>query len=244
MKKFICLTFILTTLMTLIFSINVQAAVEQPISFLQGDSEWGSELYTVTGSQSQTIATSGCGPTSMAMVLNYYVDDSITPIQTAIYAVENHHRTSGNGTSWGYFGEMANEYDLEFVQTASSVEALEWMNTQEDPLIICSMGPGLWTKQGHFIVLWDIENGIAHINDPASTSQPRTENSYEYMASQCKQYFCFNKPLPKEEPTQEVSIMALDKSSSEILSIIKNEIEEEKVLSQLLPFNKNNSYLF
>ena len=114
------------------------------------------------------------------------------------------------------------------------------------------MGPGLWTKQGHFIVLWDIENGIAHINDPASTNQPRTENSYEYMASQCKQYFCFNKPLPKEEPepTQEVivepSIMALDQSSLETLSIIKNEIEEEeeKVFSQLLPFNKNNSYLF
>ena len=118
------------------------------------------------------------------------------------------------------------------------------MNTQEDPLIICSMGPGLWTKQGHFIVLWDIENGIAHINDPASTNQPRTENSYEYMAYQCKQYFCFNKPLTKEEPTQEVSIMALDKSSSETLSIIKNEIEEEKVFLQLLPFNKNNSYLF
>ena len=110
------------------------------------------------------------------------------------------------------------------------------------------MGPGLWTKQGHFIVLWDIENGIAHINDPASTSQPRTENSYKYMASQCKQYFCFNKPLAKEEPTQEISaepsIMALDKSSSETLSIIKNEIEEEKVFLQLLPFNKNNSYLF
>ena len=122
------------------------------------------------------------------------------------------------------------------------------MNTQEDPLIICSMGPGLWTKQGHFIVLWDIENGIAHINDPASTSQPRTENSYKYMASQCKQYFCFNRPLPKEEPTQEVSvessIMTLDKSSLETLSIIKNEIEEDKVFAQLLPFNKNNSYLF
>ena len=115
MKKFICLTFILTTLMTLIFSINVQAAVEQPISFLQDDSEWGSKLYTVTGSRSQTIATSGCGPTSMAMVLNYYVDDSITPIQTAIYDLDNHHRTSSNGTSWSDFGEMANEYELEFI---------------------------------------------------------------------------------------------------------------------------------
>ena len=80
MKKFICLTFILTTLMTLMFSINVQAAVEQPISFLQDDNEWGFESYSVIGSQSQTIATSGCGPTSMAMVLNYYIDESITPI--------------------------------------------------------------------------------------------------------------------------------------------------------------------
>jgi hypothetical protein len=73
------------------------------------------------------------------------------------------------------------------------------MNTQEDPLVICSMGPGLWTSAGHFILLWDVEDGIAHINDPASTKQSRTENSYNYMASQCRQYFCFNKkPLSQE----------------------------------------------
>lgn len=93
---------------------------------------------------------------------------------------------------------MANEYDLEFLQTASSVEALEWMNTQEDPLVICAMGPGLWTREGHYIVLWDVENEKAYINDPNSTEIRKTENSYKYMASQCKQYFCFNKqPLPQ-----------------------------------------------
>lgn len=80
MKKFIYLTFILTTLMTLMFTISAQAAVEQPISFLQDDTEWGSESYSIVGSQSQTIATSGCGPTSMAMVLNYYIDETITPL--------------------------------------------------------------------------------------------------------------------------------------------------------------------
>ena len=80
MKKFIYLTFILTTLMTLMFTFSAQAAVEQPISFLQDDSEWGSESYSIVGNRSQTIATSGCGPTSMAMVLNYYIDDSITPL--------------------------------------------------------------------------------------------------------------------------------------------------------------------
>ena len=193
MKKFICVTFILTTLMTLICGINAQAAVEQPISFLQDDSKWGSESYSIVGSRSQTIATSGCGPTSMAMVLNYYVDDSITPIQTSIFALANNHRTRYDGTSWGYFEDMANEYDLEFLQTASSVEALEWMNEKEDPLVICSMGRGLWTSEGHYILLWNVDNNIAHINDPASTNKKRTENSYKLMASQCKQYFCFNK---------------------------------------------------
>lgn len=204
MKKFISLTFILTTLMTLICGINAQAAVEQPISFLQDDSEWGFESYSIIGSQSQTIATSGCGPTSMAMVLNYYVDNSITPLQTSVYAMENNHRTRYDGTSWLYFKDMANEYDLEFLQTASSVEALEWMNTQEDPLIVCSMGPGLWTTEGHFILLWDIDNGIAYINDPNSTKETRIKNSYKLMSSQCDQYFCFNKkPLLMEENIKE-----------------------------------------
>ena len=189
MKKFISLTFIL---ITFVCGINAQAATNQPISFLQDDTEWGFESYSIVGSRSQTIATSGCGPTSMAMVLNYYIDESITPIQTSIYAMENNHRTRYDGTSWGYFNEMADEYDLEFLQTASSVEALEWMNTQEDPLVICSMGPGLWTTQGHYIVLWDVDDGIAYINDPASTDKLRTKNLYKTMASQCKQYFCFN----------------------------------------------------
>ena len=194
MKKIISLFFIL---IILIFSLNISimASVEQPISFLQDDTEWGSESYSIVGSQSQTIATSGCGPTSMAMVLNYYIDESITPLQTSIFALKNNHRTRYDGTSWTYFEDMANEYDLEFLQTASSVEALEWMNNSDDPLIICSMGPGLWTTEGHFIVLWDVEDGIAYINDPASTESLRTENSYDYMASQCMQYFCFDKPF-------------------------------------------------
>jgi uncharacterized protein YvpB len=227
MKKFIYVTFILTTfLCNLIFA---QAAVEQPISFLQDDTEWGSESYSVIGSRSQTIATSGCGPTSMAMVLNYYVDDTITPLQTSIFALENNHRTRYDGTSWAYFEDMANEYDLEFLQTASSVEALEWMKTQEDPLVICSMGPGLWTSAGHFILLWDVEDGIAYINDPASTKTSRTENSYNYMASQCRQYFCFNK---ETLPTHFQSLIA----------IFKQKISYQPEL--VFDFFKQNKYLY
>lgn len=179
----------------LLCNANVYAATERPISFMQNDSRWGSESYSITGNRSQTIGTSGCGPTSMAMVLNYYIDDNITPLDTTEYALENNHRTYGNGTSWAYFGDVACEYDLDFLQTASSTEALKWMQTRENSLIICSMERGLWTSQGHFILLWNVENGVAYINDPASTKSARNENSYDYMASQCVQYFCFDKPL-------------------------------------------------
>ena len=130
----------------------------------------------------------------MAMVLNYYIDNSITPLQTAMYAMHNNHRTSYDGTSWTFFEDMANEYDLEFFQTASSSGALDWIQDKEDALIICSMRPGLWTNVGHFILVWSVdENGTVYINDPNSTEEQKTVNSYDYMASQCKQYFCFNK---------------------------------------------------
>lgn len=140
----------------------------------------------------------------MAMAVNYYVDETITPPDMATYSLKNGCRTNSNGTSWGFFSKIAKKYDLEFLQTASSVEALEWMNTQEDPLIVCSMGPGLWTTEGHFILLWNIDNGIAYINDPNSTKETRIKNSYKFMSSQCDQYFCFNKkPLLMEENIKE-----------------------------------------
>lgn len=187
-KRFICLICIIIQFSV----ITTQAAIEQPVSFLQEDNKWAFEMYSANGRYDQTIGNSGCGPTAMAMVLNYYIDESITPIQTAMFAVFNNHRTYNNGTSWTYFEDMAKEYDLEFIQTYSSKEALNWMEQKNNPLIVCSMGPGLWTRSGHFIVLWDVKNGIAYINDPASTQASRLENSYSYMASQCVQFFCFN----------------------------------------------------
>lgn len=112
--------------------------------------------------------------------------------------MNNGYRTYQNGTSWLYFETIANEYDLEFLQTSSSKEVLNWMNTKDDPLIICSMGPGLWTSNGHFIVLWKIENNMVYINDPASVAEERNKNSYNKLVSQCKQYFCFNKTKKKK----------------------------------------------
>ena len=195
-KRLIPICIILIILLS--YCTNILAAKEQPISFMQDDSKWGSELYSITNSKSQTIATSGCGPTSAAMVLNYYIDNEITPLSTVEYALKNNHRTYNDGTSWAYFSDIAQAYGLDFLQTSSADEALQWMETKKDPLIICSMGRGLWTMRGHYILLWDVKDGVAYINDPASTRDDRICNSYDYMASQCRQYFCFDRVLPND----------------------------------------------
>lgn len=171
----------------------VMASTEQPISFLQYDTQWGDIPYTSCSNSRQTIGNSGCGPTAMAMVIHYYADETITPIETAKYAVENGYRTYNSGTAHGFFGSMAKKYNIEYLDTYSSAEAFEWMKTKTDPLIICSMGPGLWTNNGHFILVWDIdENSNVYINDPASTQEYRIKNSFTNLTNSSKRYFCFD----------------------------------------------------
>lgn len=142
------------------------------------------------------------------MVLSYYTGENITPDTIAQYSLSKGCRTSYEGTSWALFNIAAEDYDLEFYQTGSSQEALNWLNNKEDALVICSMGPGLWTSGGHFILVWQVVDGKVYINDPATnTRQDRLYNSFNYMAGQCKQYFCFNKQLPIiEEEEQNIAV--------------------------------------
>ena len=113
-----------------------------------------------------------------------------------MFAMANNHRTRNNGTSWLYFEDMAKEYGLEFLQTASSQEALDWMNEKDNALIVCSMPAGSWTNGGHFILIWRVdENNIAYVNDPNSIEDEKTQVPYDSISEHCRQYFCFNKTV-------------------------------------------------
>lgn len=46
----------------------------QPVDYKQGDKRWSKKPYTITGSSSQTIGSSGCGPTSMADIMATWID--------------------------------------------------------------------------------------------------------------------------------------------------------------------------
>ena len=52
---------------------------KQPVDYKQGDSRWGSKMYSSYGNKSQTMANSACGPTAMADVVATLKDSSIIP---------------------------------------------------------------------------------------------------------------------------------------------------------------------
>ena len=167
---------------------------KQPVDYKQGDKRWGSVVYTSCGNKKQTIANSGCGPTSMADIMATWIDKNITPREMCAYAVKNGYRTKNSGTAWGFFKSIAKAYGFTgFVQTKSMATARAAL--RDGALVVASMGPGYWTKGGHFICLWKTDDTCMYANDPASSS--RKKQKLKAFEEQRKQFFIFYKPGAK-----------------------------------------------
>lgn len=159
---------------------------------LQGDSRWGTYQYTSRNDKSQTISTSGCGVTAMAMVLRSY-GNNISPIDTANYSLQNGFRTANSGTSWGFFGSIANKYSLTCKDLGkSATQASQYLDNGWP--VIASMGPGTFTKSGHFIVLVGKDsNGNIVVNDPASLARSQAVYPLSVFKNEAKNFWAFAK---------------------------------------------------
>lgn len=165
--------------------------IGRPVDNKQGDSRWGKTVYTSCGNKSQTIANSGCGPSSMSDILASWVDHSITPVEMCAFAVKHGYRTTDNGTAWAFFKAIANAYGFTgFVQTKSMATARAALKA--GALVVASMGPGYWTSGGHFICLWMTDDTYMYACDPASST--RKKQKLAPFEEQRKQFFIFYRP--------------------------------------------------
>lgn len=185
----------------------------QPISFLQTDPQWANVSYATTG-EVTTIGASGCGPTAMAMVLATWADSRVTPRSECAWALKNGFKALRHGTYYSYFAPAAKRYGLSCTQlnsvsilgnAGSGLHAQVLQYLAQGDLIIACMGPGNWTRGGHFVLLWDVVGDVAYINDPASKLSRRTRGSWKLFRQQVKFYFRIRKPVSvplarEEEP--------------------------------------------
>lgn len=129
----------------------------------QTDSRWNSHMYSSVGNASQTIGTSGCGPTSAAMVVTA-IKGTITPDTMGDLFVKYGYRSTNNGTYWSAFRWVADVFDIGYQECSSLDTAVNLVRNNN--YVICSVGNGLFTTGGHFIVIVGIEGDTLKIYDP------------------------------------------------------------------------------
>ena len=131
--------------------------------YSQIDNRWSSHLYTSVGSISQNIGTSGCGPTSAAMVVTA-IKGAITPPEMGDLFVKYGYRSADNGTYWSAFKFVADTFNIEYSETYRLDDVVNLLRNEH--YVIASCANGLFTTGGHFIVLTGIDGDKISIYDP------------------------------------------------------------------------------
>lgn len=157
-----------------------QAPAEGEIPLLiQWDERWGYGSYGES-----IVAVSGCGPTCIAMVVAGLTGRTdVTPYTVAAYSEEYGFLTSEMDTSWDLMTYGCEEFGVTGTMLGLDENAMANTLAYGCP-IICSMGPGDFTDNGHFIVLTSYEDGVFHVNDPNSKIRSGQTWSYETLKDQ------------------------------------------------------------
>lgn len=177
---------------TIEFVLGYQSLKEQPVPetigevakgsiphLLQWDARWGHTPYGTS-----TIAVSGCGPTSLAMVIAGLTGDaSVTPYTLARYSEENSLIDEENNTVWDLLSRGAANWGLQ-VSELYPEQSEVFSQLQAGHPIICSMKPGDFTAVGHFIVLIAVEDGKIRVYDPNSMERSVRLWDYEILEPQ------------------------------------------------------------
>jgi hypothetical protein len=179
---------------------------KKPVYYMQTDGRWSGKRYPCIGG-TMSIGGGGCGETSAAMLIATLIGRDVFPTETMEWACANNYVVAEQGTSYqprDYFVEQFKQYGLKCERLTnevcmnrnSPVREKVIRKLEEGNYIIALMKPksvdpfirGTWTGGGHFIVVWWADNKI-RINDPASTSDRRTNGDPDTFFSEAKYFW-------------------------------------------------------
>ncbi|BCN29545.1 C39 family peptidase [Anaeromicropila herbilytica] len=160
---------------------TIKSGETEVVYYNQGEKPWSTMLYGTL----KTIAKSGCGPTSMAIVISTFTGKEVTPKMTADWSYQNGYLVQGynNGVPYAMSSHalvpaLAKEYGLSCEGIAKGNDTADKIvqALSEGKLIVVIMGPGHFTSGGHFIVLRGVtKEGKVLVADCASRSRTNKE---------------------------------------------------------------------
>lgn len=155
---------------------------------IQWDKRWGYADYG-----DSCVGLAGCAPTCISMVaLELTGDKDATPDKVAAYAEKEGYYIEGTGTAWSLMTEGAQHFGIEGSELSLS-ESTVLGELQSGNPIICSMGPGDFTTQGHFIVLVGVQDGKIIVNDPNSRERSCLLWDYDTLKKQIKNLWVYQR---------------------------------------------------
>lgn len=176
--------------------------------------------YNVSYGQYGTVASQGCGITSIAMVVSYMLNEMTYPDELA---KEFGAYNTEKGSCWTLFEDSAKSLGVPFQE-----QTYDWNHVEtalkNGQLVICSQGPGLFTNCGHFIVLIGMtEDEKIIVRDPNGNNYKKNQIlqegfqngfSKDEIITSAKTYFIYG---DKKMMQEEMNLKELMKKMDELL---------------------------
>lgn len=166
------------------------------IYFNQADKAWNENGYK--------IHSSGCGPTAMAVCISSLTGKWVTPVDAAIWAYKHGYYT-GAGATHEMIPALAKEYKLNCAGLGTDTSRIRKALQAKHPVVVL-MGPGYFTKKGHFIVLVGIdEKDQVTVADVGSRQRCSYKYSLKDVVNQAKSasaggpFWEISKPVKKKK---------------------------------------------
>ncbi len=155
---------------------------------LQWDQRWGYAPYGTSN-----VAVSGCGPTCLSMVAAGLTGDaSLTPARLAAYGTKKGYVDKENNTYWKFMSEGLAKWKIDCYESDMEKKRIITELKAGNPIIL-SVGPGDFTKMGHFIVLTGCVDGKIKLNDPFSQENTEKLWKFERIAKQTKAAWVYSR---------------------------------------------------
>lgn len=155
-------------------------AGEVPL-LLQWDKRWG---YNACGDS--MIGLAGCGPVCLDMAYLYFTGDSaMTPREMAAFVCERGYYKENVGTKWSLWTEGVGGLGLRGEELPLDESSMQQV-LDSGGLVICSMGPGDFTTDGHFILIRGYDENGFYVNDPNRRSTSSRQWDFDTLCSQIR----------------------------------------------------------
>lgn len=153
---------------------------------LQTDEQWADAPYA-----DGTMRTHGCGPTCLSMVyVSLTGKKNLDPASMGAHS-ENAGYVEAGLTSWLLMSEGAQQLGLQAREVPADAGVVAAELAAGRP-IICSVGPGDFTSEGHFIVLAGLNGaGELVVHDPNSAERSNRTWDADRVLAQCRNLWSY-----------------------------------------------------